>query len=110
MQDKISALLVDKNLLLKNFKTLDVSKYSKKRSYKIYYGVDLNSYFRLVYLRDASSRLVKKDAEFLVYLDDLVQKDMDKIVKKKLLFYNSAICSKTLKFLKESGWECYDFV
>ncbi|MEH1010087.1 hypothetical protein QM027_03350 [Campylobacter concisus] len=31
-------------------------------------------------------------------------------IKKRVIFYNSQICSKSLNYFKEQGWSCYDFV
>ena len=102
MQKQISELLLSKKLLLKNFKTLDTKEFSKKRSYEIYFGVDLDGFFTLVFVRNAKSRFISKDANELLSLD--------KIVKKRVLFYNSQMCSKSKKILEESEFIFYDFV
>lgn len=110
MQKQISELLLSKKLLLKNFKTLDTKEFSKKRSYEIYFGVDLDGFFTLVFVRNAKSRFISKDANELLNLDKIVQEKLDKIVKKRVLFYNSQMCSKSKKILEESEFIFYDFV
>ena len=102
MQKQISELLRSKKLLLKNFKMLDTKEFSKKRSYEIYFGVDLDGFFTLVFVRNAKSRFISKDANELL--------NLDKIVKKRVLFYNSQMCSKSKKILEESEFIFYDFV
>lgn len=110
MQDLLSELLLKKGLFLKKFKTIQIKKFSKLKSYKIYYGVDKNGYHTLVYVRDAKSKFILKNAQNLQNLHKLIENSEDKIIKKKILFYNSDICSKAKENLKNDGWRIYAFM
>lgn len=110
MNDKINELLVKYEILLKNFRTIETGNFTKKRSLSIFFGVDLSQFRTLLYLRDAKSRFVSKDAISLIEIDKKVQSSENKIVKKKILFLSSALCSKAAKILNENGFMIYDFV
>ena len=110
MLDKISKLCVREGLLLQKFKTLDTASFTRSRSYGAYFGVDLKSYNVLLFMRDAKSRFVMRDAEFLLSLTDALAASLGKVVKKRALFYNSQMCRKSAKFLKENGFSLYAFV
>ena len=101
MLDKISKLCVREDLLLQKFKTLDIASFTRSRSYGAYFGVDLKSYNVLLFMRDA---------EFLLSLASDISASLGKVVKKRVLFYNSQMCSKSAKFLKENGFSLYAFV
>ena len=101
MLDKISKLCVREGLLLQKFQTLDIASFTRSRSYGAYFGVDLKSYNVLLFMRDA---------EFLLSLASDISASLGKVVKKRALFYNSQMCSKSAKFLKENGFSLYAFV
>ena len=101
MLDKISKLCVREDLLLQKFQTLDIASFTRSRSYGAYFGVDLKSYNVLLFMRDA---------EFLLSLANDISASLGKVVKKRVLFYNSQMCSKSAKFLKENGFSLYAFV
>lgn len=108
--DQISRLLVEKGLLLKKFQTINIKNITKSRSYSVYFGVDMKSNCTVVFVRNAKSRFVQKDATALLSLcDDILQKEA-KIVRQRVFFYNSQICSKSLKILKDKHWRVYAFV
>lgn len=110
MLDKISKLCVREGLLLQKFQTLDIASFTRSRSYGAYFGVDLKSYNVLLFMRDAKSRFVMRDAEFLLSLASDISANLGKVVKKRVLFYNSQMCSKSAKFLKENGFSLHAFV
>ena len=101
MLDKISKLCVREGLLLQKFQTLDIASFTRSRSYGAYFGVDLKSYNVLLFMRDA---------EFLLSLANDISTSLGKVVKKRVLFYNSQMCSKSAKFLKENGFSLHAFV
>ena len=110
MQKQVLELLLSKGFVFKKFTNLDMKKYTKKRTIQGFFGVDLEGYNTLVYMINSKSKILKKDAEYIFNLDVLIQKDLEKTVKKHILFYNSDICSKSIKLLKESSFKIYDFM
>ncbi|MBR8462419.1 hypothetical protein KDD93_00900 [Campylobacter sp. faydin G-24] len=110
MNKRLCELFEKRQILLKNLQNLDVSEFSKKRSLALYFGVDTKSFYTLVCVRDAKSRLLLKEA---LKIDEICQKcevKFNTTIKKRVLFYNSQICSKSLEILNKNGWRCYDFV
>lgn len=111
MDNFISLLFSEQKLLLKNTKSLDFKAFSTKRNYELIYGVDESSFHTFVFIRKAKSRFVLSELEFLNELSDKIASKLSVVVKKRVLFYNSPICSKVLKnedFNKV--WKFYDFM
>lgn len=99
-------LLVKHNIILKKSKNLSLEDF-KTRSYKALLGIDLNSNNVILFFRDAKSRFLKKDSLKLTQMSEILAQKEGRIIKKKIFFYNSEICSKALEILKKSGWKCY---
>lgn len=99
-------LLVKHNIILQKSKNLSLKEFRTK-SYKALFGIDLNSNNTILFFRDAKSRFLQKDSLKLIEMSETLAKKEDRIIKKKIFFYNSQICSKVLEFLKKNGWKCY---
>lgn len=99
-------LLVKHNIILKKSKNLSLEDF-KTRSYKALLGIDLSSNNVILFFRDAKSRFLKKDSLKLTQMSEILAQKEGRIIKKKIFFYNSEICSKALEILKKSGWKCY---
>lgn len=110
MNEKIAELLVEKKLLLKKFQTIEAKNFTKLRSYEIFFGVDLQNFNTLIFVKNAKTRFISKDALALLDLISSAENFLGKVVKKRILFLKSEICSKSLKILKENGIVVYDFV
>lgn len=110
MEKEICKLFEDKKILLKNLKDIDLSKFTKKRTYKCYYGVDTKSFYTIVLIRNAKSRFLLKEFEFIEELHFQICIQTGVNIKKLVCFYNSDICSKTLNAFKQKGWKSYAFV
>ena len=100
-------ILLKNNVILKKSKSVNLNQMFKTRSYECILGVDINSKNVVVFYRNAKSRFITKDALKLEEMGDKVIKESDRVVKEKLFFYNSEICSKALNLLKKSGWKCF---
>lgn len=110
MEKQVCKLFEDKKILLKNLQCVDLSKFTKKRTYKCYYGVDIKGFYTIVLIRDAKSRFLISDFEFVEYLYAQICTKIGANIKKLICFYNSDICSKTLNSFKQKGWKSYAFV
>ncbi|MCD8213368.1 MAG: hypothetical protein LUC34_04905 [Campylobacter sp.] len=110
MNQKIWALFEERRILLKNLKILEISEFCKKRSLTAYLGVDKNSFYEIVFIRDAKSRLLLKEAAQINEICAKFEQKFQTVIKKRVIFYNSQICSKSLDTLRQNGWRCYDFV
>lgn len=110
MSSQIYELFKARKIFLKNLQCVDLAEICKKRSIKAYFGVRLDEFYELILIRNAKSRLLKKEVEELNEICGKIEAKFQTAIKKRTLFYNSQICSKSLEFLKANGWRCYDFV
>ena len=86
------------------------SEFTKKRSLEAFFGVDTKNFYEIVFLRSAKSRLLLKEASEINEICTKFEEKLQTKIKKRVIFYNSQICSKSLNYFKEEGWSCYDFV
>lgn len=108
MNNQICEIFSRHNILLRDLRSLDFSKYSKKRNFKLFFGVDTKKMYTVVFLRFSKSKFLQKD---LLELDDIclaLESEFDTNIKKRVLLYKSSICSKVLK--NNNLWTFYDFM
>lgn len=110
MDQKVVELFSDKKILLRNLQHVELGKITKIRTLDCYFGINLKSFYQIVFIRNAKSRLIKKDAINLNQIVAILEQNFDTAIKKRTLFYSSEICSKAKNELKNTGWTCYDFV
>ncbi|AQW81979.1 hypothetical protein [Campylobacter pinnipediorum] len=110
MNEKVFELFENKKILLRNLQKLNLSEFTKIRTISAYFGVDMKGFYTIVFISVAKSRFMKKNYIFLDDICDKYEKKFDTAIKKRILFYKSNICSKTLHELKSNSWRCYDFV
>ncbi|PSM52319.1 hypothetical protein CBLAS_0319 [Campylobacter blaseri] len=103
----ITELLVKNKIIFKKSQTIELKRYTKSRSLSSIVGVDLNSRNTIVFSREAKTKFLKKDAESLDGLANVVLNDIKVICRRKIFFSTSEICSKSYDFLKENGWVIY---
>lgn len=107
MKQEIYKVLEYKKIVLKNLQQIELCKFSKKRILAAIIGVDRDGFYNLIFFRNSKSRFLKKEFEDIESISEKIIVDIDINIKKKTIFYNSDICSKTIKSLQESGWK-YD--
>lgn len=108
MDNFIANLFSERNLLLRELKTLKMSDFSKKRNYELIYGVNVKNYHTLVFVRFSKSKMLQAELEILNTITQSVAEKLDIVINKRVLFYNSKICSKLSK--QNSKWKFYDFM
>lgn len=110
MDKEICKLFEDKNILLKKLQDVNLADFTKKRTYKCYFGVNTKSFYTLVLIRNAKSRFLIKEFAFIENLHSHLCAKTGINIKKLICFYNSDICTKTLNAFKQKGWKSYAFV
>ena len=110
MNPKIWPLFEARKILLKDLKSVDLGEFCKRRTLSAYLGVDIKGFYEIVFLREAKSRLLLKEAHEIDEICAKIEQKFQTAIKKRVLFYSSEICSKSLEMLKQNGWRCYDFV
>ncbi len=115
MIEKIVAnAFAQRKILLKNLAELPAREFCKKRGLRLFLGVDLRGFYTLVLWRTARSRLVVGEFAALGELCAAVEKSRGFNVKKRICFYQSALCGKVkiaAQAARESGvsWKFYAF-
>lgn len=110
MDQKIYALFEKGKIFLKDLKRVDLSQISAKRSLQAYLGINLKGFYQIVFIRNAKSRLLVKEAREIDEICAKCEEIAQTRITKRAIFFNSAICSKSSEFLKQNGWTCYDFM
>ncbi len=110
MNNQICELFEEQKLLFKKLETLDFARYSKKRSFEAFLGVDMKGFYTLIFVRRAKSKLLSKELDELNQICGSIESEREHAIKKRILFFNSAICSKILKNESAAGWKFYDFM
>lgn len=110
MDEKILKLFADKNILLKNLKSIDMSEIVKTRTIIGYMGVNLDGFYQIVLIRSAKSKFILKDMDLIEQICLKIENKFDIKIKKRVLFYNSPACKKAINQLIVKNWKCYDFV
>lgn len=110
MDKKFYDFLSKNRILLRDLKDLDITPFTKKRSIKALLGVDLKSFYTIIFIRNAKSKFLSKE---LFLINDIYKNICSATginIKKVKLFNNGTICSKTRNNLKIIGWKYYDFM
>lgn len=108
MNNFIANLFSERKLLLRELKTLKMSDFSKKRNYELIYGINAKDYHTLVFVRFSKSKMLQAELENLDLIANCVASKLNIIINKRVLFYNSKICSKLNK--QNNKWKFYDFM
>lgn len=110
MSEKIFSLLGERKLLLNGFEQISLANFTRSRTLKAYLGVDMKQFYTLVFLREAKSRLLAKEASVLNEICAQIELAREHAIKKRVLFFDSQICSKARTKLEDGGWKCYGFM
>lgn len=103
----INEILVKNDIILKKSQSVNLNELFKTRSYECIIGIGLNSKNMILFFRDAKSRFISKDFVKLDEMSQIIINKSGRVIREKLFFYNSKICSKTLALLRENGWKCF---
>jgi len=104
---EIVEFLKDKKYIFKKFHKFDIKKLGSRKKIEIYEGVDLKSYYVVVFEIDQKSRFLTKNANELEILFNKMVKLQQHNYKKKVLLISSPLCSKAKKHLEEFKWKIY---
>lgn len=110
MSENVYEILAKKDIFLQKIRSVDLSLFTRKRSLKAWIGVDLKGYYTFIFIRFASTRLLKKESIEINNICSKFEESNEMKVKKRILFYTSHICSKALSEFKNSGWKCHAIV
>ena len=70
-------------------------------------GIDLKSFYHLMFDMEQKSRFVMKNAKEILALEEQVVLHVNHRFKHKHLLLNAPLCSHAQKYLEEEGWRIY---
>lgn len=94
----------NKNIIFKDFKEIEPKELGSRKKITIYAATSVEKNYYAIFIVDAKSRFIRKNANDLIELCEILAKYLDHNFKKKELLISSPLCSKAKTFLKENGW------
>ncbi|PLY04349.1 MAG: hypothetical protein C0625_16875 [Arcobacter sp.] len=95
---------LDKEILFKEINEVLPKELGSRKKIGIYVGTSVSKDYYAIFIVDAKSRFIRKNANDLIELCEKLANFQEHNFKKKELIISSAICSKAKKFLKENKW------
>ncbi len=100
-----------KRVLFKSLKEIDKTLLKTRKKVVIFASTDTKGNYRSVFKIDQKSRFLIKNAIELVELEIRLQQLEKHNFKYKHLIIGKTICSKSINYLKERGWQLHhDFM
>ncbi|RXJ87495.1 hypothetical protein [Arcobacter sp. CECT 8985] len=93
-----------KNILFKEISEVIPKDLGSRKKIQIYTATDIKSTYYAIFIIDAKSRFIRKNANDLLELFDKLVSYKDHNFKHKELLISSPLCSKAKEFLKQNGW------
>ncbi len=100
-------LLKRKGLLLKELKPVDLKSLGIKKRVEAFEGVDISNRYVLILHIKRKSRFLRKDAEDLLQIKDLIQRSLNHGFKRFIAVVEAPFCSKAKEYLQKEGWSFY---
>ena len=83
---------------------MSVKDLGSRKKIEIYVATSVFKDYYAIFLINAKSRFIRKNAEDLIILCEKLAQVQEHNFKKKELLISSPLCSKAKKFLKENKW------
>ena len=100
-------LLKKRGLLLRELRRVDNKELGIRKRVEIYEGLDTSNRYILIVKVGKKSRFLKKDAEGLLRIKELVQSVLSHGFKRYVAVLEGPVCSKAKEFLQQEGWSVY---
>ena len=94
-------------MIFKSFKEISPKELGSRKQVSIYLGVDLKAYYTVVMYLEKKSRVIKKEAQTLIFLHEKLESHLGSKITKKNIFIKAPLCSKAKTFLEECGWKVW---
>lgn len=101
----------NRGVLFKSFKEIDKTLLKTRKKVLIFVSTDIKGNYHSIFQINQKSRFLLKNAIELVELEIKLQQLEKHNFKYKHLIIGEAICSKSINYLKEKGWQLHhDFM
>lgn len=107
----LTGYFTNKNIIFKDFVCVDPKDLGSRKKIKIYDALGVDKSYYAIFIIDAKSRFLRKNADELeVLLETLIQKK-DHNYKHKIALIQSPLCSKAKAQLEDNSWRVWvDFM
>jgi len=100
-----------KGVLFKSFKKIDKTLLKTRKKADIFASTDTKGNYHSIFIIEQKSRFLLKNAIEIVELEDRLQQLEKHNFKYKQLIICKAICSKSIAYMRERGWQFHhDFM
>ncbi len=106
---EIVEFLASKKLVCRRLKAIAPKELGSRKRVEIYLGVALDDYYCTIMVLKKKSRVLRKEAEELEKLHNLLCEKVGAAIKRKYLLIDAPLCSKAAALLEERGWRIYRF-
>ena len=96
---------MNKNIIFKEIEEILPKTLGSRKKIEIFAGVGVDSNYYAVFIVNAKSRFLRKNADDLMMLCSQLIDYKEHNFKKKILLISSPLCSKAKSYLKENGWK-----
>lgn len=108
---ELTNYFTNKDIIFKQIDSITPKEIGSRKKIGIYHATSIKKEFYSIFIIDAKSRFLRKNADDLMALNDTLSKHLDHNFKKKILLISSPLCSKAKAYLKENKWSVYiDFM
>ena len=101
---QIVEYLANKNHHFKRFDEVLPKQLGSRKKIKIYDATHIDNDFYAIFIIDSKTRFITSHAKSLEELYDKLKLYKEHNYKKKILIITSAVCSKSMNYLRSSGW------
>ena len=100
-----------KDIIFKQISEITPKELGSRKKIGIYQATSVKKEFYAIFIVDAKSRFIRKNADDLMALCDKLSSNVDHNFKRKVLLISSPLCSKAKAYLEDNKWRVYiDFM
>ncbi|AXH08764.1 hypothetical protein CP960_05370 [Malaciobacter halophilus] len=100
----LTTFYTSKNILFKQINEVLPKQLGSRKKIGIYTATDIKSTYYAIFIVDAKSRFIRKNANDLLELFEKLKEFKGHNFKHKELLISSPLCSKAKSFLKDNEW------
>ncbi len=97
-----------KQIVFASLSTIDPKLLGTRKKIAIFSGVDLKSFYHLIFRIEQKSRFVLKHAEEILALTLALESQQAHRYRFKHLILKAPLCSKAAALLHQNGWKVYN--
>jgi hypothetical protein len=108
---KLTNYFTKKDIIFKQINQIAPKELGSRKKIDIYHATSVKKEFYAIFIVDAKSRFLRKNADDLMALCETLSSRVDHNFKRKVLLVSSPLCSKAKAYLEENKWSVYiDFM